>query len=127
MRHHECVVGDFLARELDDIEIQSARAPALLTNATGSPFDLLKRIQQRVRCQLGVDRDHLIEVRSLAWRPEWSRLLQRGHGNHFRCRKTRERIARDREIALAISEIGAQRDVGDVTHPARARPRLRHT
>src|SRR5439155_26972926 len=65
VRDHEPRIGDGLPLELDDVEIERSRAPALLANAARARLDPLQFVQQGVWFELGLGRDHLVKVRPL--------------------------------------------------------------
>src|SRR6266550_1985450 len=111
-----------LPLEHHDVEIQCPGAPARCPHSACLLFDALERGEEILRRQLGFDGDHLIEKGSLRDGPDGGGLFgfcltyDSGFGERG------DRASRLRQKYLTLAEIGAKRDVGDVSH-ARSRSR----
>src|SRR5688500_6927014 len=88
MGNDQRLVGHGLPLELHDIEVERPRAPPLAAHAAGAPLDGLQRLEQCMRGELRLDGDHLIEVASLARRPDGFCFFRRCYGEHRRLWET---------------------------------------
>src|SRR4051812_33872112 len=116
MRDGETRLGHTLSLEQHDIEIESARPPALRAHTPGLCFDSLQLFEQLPRRQLRFDGDHLIEEWALRDRPEWSGLFGVGLTEDPGFVERRDAASCLRQKYLTSAEIGAERYVRDILH-----------
>src|SRR5918999_613125 len=77
MGDHEPIRRDRLSFVQHDVEVERARAPALLTHTASVSLDRLERITQLVGREVGFKRRHLIQKRRLLHRPDRRGFLDR--------------------------------------------------
>ena len=98
----------------DDVEVEGSRSPTHVARPTGLALDSLQFREQLPRRQLGLERDHLIEIGPLLNRADGRRLLDRRRGDHSRPGMVGDGFSCPREMLVAVAEIGAERDVRNV-------------
>ena len=112
--------SDALLLEQDNVEVQGAGTPALLAHASRAYLDPLELDQKVTRGKLGFYRDHLIEKWSLSYRSDRSGLFGVRLTQQPRSGECRDRVSSLRQKYLALTEVGAERYVSDISH-ARSR------
>src|SRR5690242_5903418 len=120
MRNDEIGVARRLPFVSNDVEVERSRPPPHLARPPRLVLDSLQLGEQLAWRQLRLERDHLIEIRALLYRADRCRLLDRGGGDHSRAWDGSERLPSAREMQVAVTEVGAERDVRHVARHYRA-------
>ncbi len=116
MRNPQTRVVHLAMGEFHDVEVERARTPSRLADASRIAFDALQRGKQRVRFQRRLERGHLIQIRPLRRPAEGLGFLDGRHREEPRLWQRGQRGARVRQMRIAVAEVRAQRDIGDVAH-----------
>src|SRR5690349_5978711 len=66
VRHPEVALVRGLMFEAHDVEVQGARSPTKLALSPSRPLDALQLGEELSRREIGLDRDHLVEVQALS-------------------------------------------------------------
>src|SRR5690606_17561979 len=98
----------------DDVDVQSARAPALVADAVEGLLDRVCPLQQGGRGQGGLEDDDGVEVGGLAARLDAPRLglVDGGDGLDAQARGVLQRVHGALEGLQAVAEVGAEGDHG---------------
>src|ERR1044072_9385401 len=75
VREREAIRIYHVIAELHDVEIDRARSPLLASLAAQLPLDTQQIVEERLRSQRRLQRDHLVEIVALLLRPDGSRFL----------------------------------------------------